>query len=75
MSKLPAITARKAIRAFGKAGFVIDRKKGSHTILVKQGHRYHLSVPDHKGKTLPKPLLKELIKNAGITEEEFCALL
>ena len=75
MSKLPAITARKAIRAFQKAGFAKDRTTGSHVILVKQGHRFHLSIPLHKGKTLPKGLLRAQIKNAGLTDEEFCSLL
>ena len=75
MSKLPAITSREAIRAFGKAGFAVVRTHGSHTILAKEGHRYHLSIPVHKGRTLPRGLLRTLIRAAGLTEQEFRSLL
>ena len=35
MSKLPSVTGWEAIRAFEKAGFVVDRIRGSHHILKK----------------------------------------
>jgi predicted RNA binding protein YcfA (HicA-like mRNA interferase family) len=75
MSDLPAITGKEAIRAFAKAGFHQDRVKGSHHILKKAGHLYHLSVPMHSGKTLGKGLLRRLIHDAGMSEDEFLRLL
>lgn len=74
MSKLPRTTARKAIRAFGKVGFIVARK-GKHTILLKEGHRNALAVPEHKGKDLPTGTLRALIKDSGLTIQQFRDLL
>jgi predicted RNA binding protein YcfA (HicA-like mRNA interferase family) len=75
MSKLPAITGAEVVSAFRKAGFYLDRTRGSHQILKKEGHPYHLSIPVHKGKTVGRGLLRRQIRNAGMTEEEFLTLL
>jgi predicted RNA binding protein YcfA (HicA-like mRNA interferase family) len=37
--------------------------------------RIPLSVPVHKGRDLAKGTLRGIIKQAGLTEEEFLALL
>lgn len=75
MSELPVIRGDVAIKAFNRAGFQLDHVRGSHHILKKPGHRYHLSVPVHKGQTLGRGLLRRLIRDAGLTEEEFVQLL
>ena len=75
MSRLPAITGREAVRAFEKAGSNVDRVRGSHHILKKDGFRYALSIPVHEGKTLPKGLLRRQIELAGMTQKEFADLL
>ena len=75
MSKLPAITAREAIRAFQKAGFAKDRTTGSHVILVKSGHRLHLSIPLHKGKTLHPKIVKSVLRDLGITADDLAKLV
>ena len=73
MTKVPPITASKAIKAFGKAGFVEVRQSGSHRILKKDGHRFLLSIPDHRGKTVGNSLLISQIEAAGLTRDEFLA--
>ena len=75
MPKMPVVTAQKAIRAFKKAGFEEDHQTGSHCILKKPGHRHHLSVPFHKGKTLPKGTIHGLIKSADLSVDQFIELL
>jgi len=75
MPKLPRITGGEAVRAFKRAGFEEDRTNGSHTILKKTGHLYHLSIPVHAGKTIGKGLLKAQIEAAGLTVEQFIDLL
>ncbi len=75
MPRVPRISGVEAIRAFGKVGFRQDRQRSSHCILKKDGHRYVLSVPVHSGKTLGVGLLKSLIDAAGLTVEQFTALL
>ncbi|MFW6194863.1 MAG: type II toxin-antitoxin system HicA family toxin [Halobacteriota archaeon] len=73
MSKLPVVSGEKAIKAFTKAGWRFDRQTGSHVILRKEGSPVTLSVPLHK--EIKKGLLRSLIKDAGMTVEEFLKYL
>jgi predicted RNA binding protein YcfA (HicA-like mRNA interferase family) len=76
MAELPSVDGRTAIRAFERAGFVLVRvAKSSHHILKRDGHPYLLSVPVHGGKPLKPGLLRGLIRDAGLTVEEFVELL
>ena len=59
----------EAVRKFEKATWVTARQKGSHVMLTKPGYEYTLSVPQHK--ELGPGLLRKLIKQAGLTVEEF----
>lgn len=75
MPEVPRVTASEAIDAFEKAGFEVVRKKGSHRMMKKPGHRYTLSIPDHGNKPLGTGLLDSQIDAAGLTREQFIALL
>ena len=72
---LPVISGRKAVKAFADFGFEVlpHRGKGDHIILAKQGHPAILTVPDHK--ELKRGTLRSLIRDAGLTVDEFCAAL
>ena len=74
MKKLQLISGREAVQAFQKVGYEIDHQTGSHIILrhINSPHR-RLSVPNHK--TLAKGTLRALIRQAGLTVEEFNELL
>jgi predicted RNA binding protein YcfA (HicA-like mRNA interferase family) len=48
------------------------RQRGSHMILVKDGHMATLSVPDQR--EVAKGTLRSLIRSSGLTAEEFAAL-
>jgi len=74
MAKLPVISGKKAVKAFMKAGWCIDRRaKSRHIIMKKQGMRTTLSIPEHK--KLDRGLLRALIRDAYISVEEFNRLL
>lgn len=75
MPKIPRISGQEAIRAFQKVGFVVDRVRGSHHIMKRENHPFHLSIPVHPGKTVGTGLLKSQIENAGLTVEQFIELL
>jgi len=75
MPKLPSITGRELIFALEKCGFSEDRVEGSHHIMKKPGHRYLLSVPVHSGKNLQPGTLRRLVRDAGLSVEEFIELL
>ena len=70
---LPVVSGTKAVRAFEQAGWVIDRRKGSHIILKKPATFHTLSIPDHD--ELDPGTLRALIRKAGLTVDEFTALL
>jgi predicted RNA binding protein YcfA (HicA-like mRNA interferase family) len=74
-SKVPRITGEKAVKAFCKAGYNLDRIAGSHHILRHPDRPYHLSIPVHKGRTVGVGLLASQIEVAGMTVEQFNALL
>lgn len=73
MAKLPVISGEKAVKAFVKAGWRVDRIVGSHVILRKEGSPVTLSVPLHR--ELKKGLLRALIRDADMAVEEFVRLL
>jgi predicted RNA binding protein YcfA (HicA-like mRNA interferase family) len=62
------------VKAFQRIGYEVDHQTGSHIILrhSEPPHR-RLSVPDHK--ELAKGTLRTLIRQAGLTVEEFVELL
>ena len=47
MQKVPLLSGREVAKAFGRLGWEVARRRGSHIILVKEGHIATLSVPDH----------------------------
>jgi predicted RNA binding protein YcfA (HicA-like mRNA interferase family) len=74
MTRLPTLHARKIIQALEKAGFVFDRQTGSHLILRHPITRQTTCVPKH-GKDVKRSLMKEILQQAGLTEEDFRKLL
>lgn len=74
-SKLPAVTAQEAMKAFGKAGFEHVRSSGSHFVLKRPGYLYNLSIPRHGNTSLKSGMLRALIRDAGLEIDEFVALL
>jgi len=73
VGKLGNISGKEAAKAFQKAGWTPIGQVGSHLVLVKTGVRANLSVPQHK--ELSVGTLRALIRNAGMTIDEFLALL
>ncbi|MFA5838581.1 MAG: type II toxin-antitoxin system HicA family toxin [Candidatus Paceibacterota bacterium] len=74
MSIVPIIVARVVITTLVRAGFVVLRQKGSHVFLKNSITRKITSVPMHSG-TLKKRTLLAIIKQAGLTLEQFIKLL
>ena len=73
MGKLGNSSGKKAVKAFKKAGWKTLGQVGSHLVMVKSGVRVNLSIPQHK--ELSVGTLRALIRNAGITVDEFLDLL
>ncbi len=73
MSTLPIVSGQKCVQALAKVGFVVRTQKGSHIILVRQNPKLRLSVPNHR--ELAKGTLRAIIRQAGLSVDEFVALL
>jgi len=73
MGKLGSISGKEAARAFEKAGWIALGQVGSHLVMIKPGIRVNLSIPQHK--ELARGTLRALIRNAGLTVDEFIQLL
>lgn len=75
MLKIPIINGTKLIKVLIKKGFVLNRVRGSHHILIHPQKQITISVPVHKGKTLGKGITLAIIKDSQVTIEEFLKLL
>jgi predicted RNA binding protein YcfA (HicA-like mRNA interferase family) len=73
MASLPSVSGEQAVRAFRKAGWVKDRQRGSHAILIKPGNPASLSVPQHP--ELAPGTLRSLIRVSGMSVAGFVDLL
>ncbi|MGI8655797.1 MAG: type II toxin-antitoxin system HicA family toxin [Pyrinomonadaceae bacterium] len=74
MSSLPSVSGREIIKALRKIGYEQDRQRGSHIVLRQGASPYRrLVVPDHH--EVAKGTLRAIIKQAGLTVDEFKALL
>ena len=70
MSKIPQVSGRQVVKALSKIGYEKDRQKGSHIILRQSVYPHRrIVVPDHK--EIAKGTLRKIIKQAGLTIEEF----
>jgi len=70
-SRLLLVSGKDMIKVFLRIGYRIERQKGSHIVMSK-GEDF-LVIPNHN--TVAKGTQRELIKDAGLTVEEFNSLL
>jgi predicted RNA binding protein YcfA (HicA-like mRNA interferase family) len=68
------VTARQVIRVLEKADFRWARQKGSHAI-YKNTEGKRATVPVHSGKTLHPKVLQNILRDAGLSVDEFVDLL
>lgn len=74
--RLPAANARRTIRALERAGFEERRKSGSHRLLVHSEEPSRMVVvPFHGSKDLKAGTLRSIVRQAGLTVDEFLDLL
>lgn len=73
MGKLSNISGKKAVKAFEKLGWQKRGQVGSHVVMTKENVKVNLSVPQHK--ELAAGTLRKLIGHAGVSVDEFLAML
>ena len=71
MPKLPRVSGAEAIRALERLGFIQVRQRGSHVVLKRVGAERVTGcvVPLHV--ELATGTLRGILKQAGVTPEEF----
>jgi predicted RNA binding protein YcfA (HicA-like mRNA interferase family) len=73
MSRLPQLSGRECTHALAKQRFYLKRQQGSHMILRRDNPFAQVVVPDHK--VLDRGTLRAIIRQAGLSVDEFVTLL
>ena len=75
MTKLPALNGRETLHLLLKAGFYVHHQSGSHARLFHHIRtELRVTIPIHN-KDLPDGTLRSILKQAGLSEEQFINLL
>jgi len=69
MSQFPAPTGAQLIKALRNLGFEVIRVKGSHRFLRHADGRC-TSVPVHRGETIGRGLLAQILRDCEITRHD-----
>ncbi len=64
---------KKLIKVFEQAGWGYDRTKGDHLIFIKKGYIRPVVIPAYK--TVPVFIIKNNLRTAKMTNEEYLELL
>jgi predicted RNA binding protein YcfA (HicA-like mRNA interferase family) len=74
MTRLPRVKGREVVRALERAGFSVERTRGSH-VFLKHSDGRATAVPVHSGETLGPGLLRAILRDAELTIEQLIGLL
>ena len=75
MARFGNLKPREVVRALVKAGFYIHEQQGSHVQLKHPDKPGRVTVPYHQGFDLPKQIIRSILRQAGLTNDEFADLL
>jgi predicted RNA binding protein YcfA (HicA-like mRNA interferase family) len=70
MPKPPVLKPREACQILEERGFVMVRQRGSH-MQYRHPDGRGTTVPNHAGRDISPPLLRQIAKDIGLTVDEF----
>ncbi|MEW6232378.1 MAG: type II toxin-antitoxin system HicA family toxin [Chloroflexota bacterium] len=70
MSRLPVVNFKTMDALLLRLGFVAVRQKGSH-IFYRHPDGRTTTVPNHPGRDLARPLIREILREIELTLEQF----
>lgn len=70
MSKLRPAKPQEVIRVLERLGFLLICQSGSHAVFRHPDGRW-TTVPIHPGREVAKGTLRKILRDAGITVDEF----
>ena len=73
--RLPRVTAREAERAIMRDGWNLDEAVGSHRQYRHSSKSGYVTIAFHAGRIIDPKTLKSIIRQAGLTVDQFRALL
>jgi predicted RNA binding protein YcfA (HicA-like mRNA interferase family) len=73
MIRMPQVTSRELIKFLMSQGFVQDRQSGSHITLWHEQRHISITVPVHTGAEIGRGLAARILKDAGLTTEDYMA--
>jgi predicted RNA binding protein YcfA (HicA-like mRNA interferase family) len=75
LPRLPQVNARETLSALIKGGFVVWSQSGGHTVLINHRTRRRTVVAEHGSRDIPAGTVYAILKQAGLSVEEFIELL
>ena len=73
--RLPRVDCLRLVGALKRAGFEEQRQRGSHLHLRRAADSKRITVPVHRGHTVPVGTLRAILRDADISIEQFLELL
>ncbi len=73
MTKPPLLSGKEIVKTFEKNGYYRVSQRGSHIKIRNDTRQITLIIPDHK--EVDRWTLRGIIRDAGLTVEEFLQLL
>ncbi|NET56311.1 MAG: type II toxin-antitoxin system HicA family toxin [Symploca sp. SIO2E6] len=67
---MKSVSGKELCKVLERYGWKLRRVTGSHHIYSKEGINFILSIPVHGNRDLPIGILRRLLKDAGLTEED-----
>ena len=61
------ITGKDLVKLLQREGWELNRIRGSHHVMVKEGFR-SVPIPVHGNRDIPKSLAEAILKQAGLKE-------
>jgi predicted RNA binding protein YcfA (HicA-like mRNA interferase family) len=74
MTRMPRLDGKTLVAILLKAGFRVDRTKGSHHILKHPDGR-KTTVPIHSGDVIRPKLLGSILEDCNLTKDDLINLL
>ena len=74
MTRLPIIDFKTMDKVLLSLGFRVVRKKGSH-VFYRHPDGRATTVPNHQGRDLARPLIREILREIELTPDEYVKVL
>jgi predicted RNA binding protein YcfA (HicA-like mRNA interferase family) len=70
VTRLPIVDFKTMDRLLHRIGFVAVRQKGSH-VFYRHVDGRTTTLPNHPGRDLARPLIREILREIELTPEQF----